>query len=44
MYFVEGRQLKASVLLSPKTSKFRGYLQMSLEEGNNTVNFKLRTE
>ncbi|VVC40073.1 Hypothetical protein CINCED_3A010000 [Cinara cedri] len=39
-----GRQLKASVLLSPRTSKLRGYLQMSLEDGNNTANFKLRTE
>lgn len=39
-----GRQLKASVLLSPKTSKLRGYLQISLEDGDNTANFKLRTK
>ncbi|XP_025417426.1 pancreatic triacylglycerol lipase-like isoform X2 [Sipha flava] len=40
-----GRQMKASVLLSPKTSKLRGYLQISLEDGNNTsANFKLRTK
>ncbi|KAL5241245.1 hypothetical protein ACI65C_008655 [Semiaphis heraclei] len=39
-----GRQLKASVLLSPKTSKLRGYLQISLEDGDDTANFKLRTK
>ncbi|XP_050435762.1 pancreatic triacylglycerol lipase-like isoform X2 [Adelges cooleyi] len=40
-----GRQLKASVLLSPKTPRLRGHLQMALEDGpNSTANFRLRTE
>ncbi|XP_050532433.1 pancreatic triacylglycerol lipase-like [Daktulosphaira vitifoliae] len=40
-----GRQLKASVFLSPKTPKLWGYLQMALADGHNsTANFKLKTE